>query len=107
MKTTSPFDYRIVTWMAFPPLFDVDDTVALLEAFTGTFTLGEKRRAFVVRKVFYNEDEEPDYSLGSLTEVEYLSLEELKKNNKRYPSLQDKTVLDRDNKLKPYKDDLH
>lgn len=104
MKKTSPFDYRIVTWMAYPPLFGTDNPQTLLEAFSGTFVLGEKRRVFVVRKVFYNEDNKPDYSLGSMGEVEYLSLEELKKNNKRYPLLQDKTVLDKDNRLKPYKD---
>jgi hypothetical protein len=92
--------------MAYPPLFGPRYPQTILEEFSGTFVLGEKKRVFVVRKVFYNEDNKPDYSLGSMTEVEYLSLEELKKNNKRYSSLQDKTVLDKDNKLKPYKDDL-
>ena len=68
---------RIVTFKRYPDPFKGRNPQEILEQGSQIISLSEKRRYFVMRKVFYDENHTPIYSLPSLDEVWFERLGEL------------------------------
>ena len=97
------FFTRIVTFLAHPRLGDTPREMLMLGS--QIITLNEKRRWFVVRKVFYDDSMMPQYSMPELNEQWYESVQELReKRPDLAKSLFNAPILDRDNGMKVYED---
>ena len=92
---------RIVTLMAYPHW---DSPRTLLFKGTHVYTLPPKERAFVIRRVYYDDAMKPLYSSPDPYEHKYPSLQELQKRNPYiYDTLIKAPVLDDDNNLNVWK----
>lgn len=90
--------YRIITFMAYPPLLGTPKT--LLTGGSREITLGEQGRVFTVRKVYYDDNMTPMYAEPiSNDEQRYTGLE---LEYSVMPALLDSSILDNDHSLKVY-----
>ena len=83
-----------------PPL--LGSPKAILTQGSRVITLGEKERVFTVRKVFYDEDMTPLFTVPDRNELRCGSLQELKEQHPIHKPLFDSPILDNDNSLKTY-----
>ena len=96
---------RIVTFVVHPRIPGTPKD--LLFSGSRVLTLGEKRRWFTVRKVYYDESMTPIYSTPDFNEQWYESVDEIREKNPNLAKvLFDAPILDRDNSFKVWNDDL-
>ena len=96
--------YRIITFMAYPPLLGTSKGILLKEGGM-VLELGEKERVFAVRKVYYDDDMTPMYANPvEYEERRYSTLQKLKENitSEHYVYAFDSPILDLDHSLKVY-----
>ena len=95
---------RIVTFMAHPHLGN--DPIELLLGGSKVITLSDKQRFFVIRKVYYDDDMKPAYTIPNINEKWYGSVQELKDDNPNIANvIFDSPILDRDNLLNEWKNE--
>lgn len=89
--------YRIITFMAYPSIGDYP--IAILAMGSQVITHGERRRYFVVRKVFYKEAT-PMYTIPNLCETVFESLDACKSKDKNIFLCGNELILDNEHSLK-------
>jgi hypothetical protein len=92
---------RIVTYMGYPPTW-LDDPLTILYGGSRTVTAPPKVRLYAVRKVGYDDSMTPLYAQPYPFDKGYMNLQELIKDKKITPLLQDAPILDLDNHLKVF-----
>ena len=91
---------RIVTFISHPPL--PDSAKDILAMGSREITLKPKQRFFAVRKVFYDDSITPLYSIPSMGETWYGSIEELMADPHLSSKLFDAPILEIHNSMKVY-----
>jgi len=74
---------------------------ALLANGSAIYSHSDRTRVFVAREVCYDDDMTPLWSVPSLGDKEYLSVQELKE---KHPKLADSPILDFENSLMVWKE---
>ena len=94
------FFTRIITFEAYPS--PLSSPKVILTGGTRQVTLGEKERVFTVRKVFYDDDMTPMYSIPDMGEPRCRSLAELKEKYPIHKPIWDSPILDNDHSLEVF-----
>ena len=94
--------YRIVTFLGYT---EWGSPQSMLLSGSRTITLGEKKRLYAVRQVFYDDSMTPMYAIPDPYEKRYESPQELLEANPNRSPLKDSPILDQSNYLKVYNDE--
>lgn len=93
---------RIVTFVGYPDDWISNSPLGVLSGGTRTIVLPDKVRVWTVRSVAYDDNMTPLYAEPYSFERRFRSLQELIKQQRISPLIQDCPVLDLDNSLRIY-----